>query len=102
MLERAYAACLAMAGGCEQRSAGMSCLAGSAAFLMSLGIGALVLNRFPNSGDEYVYLYQADTMARGRVGNPAPAEPDAFRFNYIARRDNRLYGTFPPGWPLAL
>jgi hypothetical protein len=41
-------------------------------------------------------------MATGRLSNPAPAEPDAFRFNYIGRRDNRMYGTFPPGWPLAL
>jgi hypothetical protein len=102
LLERAYAECLAMAEWCEQREARMSCLAALVAFLVSIAIGATVLDRFPNSGDEYVYLYQADTMAAGRLSNPAPAEPDAFRFNYIARRDNRLYGTFPPGWPLAL
>jgi hypothetical protein len=101
LLERAYAECLAMAEWCEQREARMSCLAALVAFLVSIAIGATVLDRFPNSGDEYVYLYQADTMAAGRLSNPAPAEPDAFRFNYIARRDNRLYGTFPPGWPLA-
>jgi hypothetical protein len=78
LLKRAYAECLAMAEWCEQREARMSCLAALVAFLVSIAIGATVLDRFPNSGDEYVYLYQADTMAAGRLSNPAPAEPDAF------------------------
>ena len=102
MLERTYRACLSMADWCEQRTVLTSCLAGSAVFLITVAIGTLVLDRFPNSGDEYAYLYQADTMAAGRLSNPAPAEPDAFRFNYIVRRGDRVYGTFPPGWPVAL
>jgi hypothetical protein len=70
--------------------------------LFLVGIGSLVLQRFPNSGDEYVYLYQAATLADGRLSNAAPPVPEAFTFNYITRRGDRVFSTFPPGWPLAL
>jgi hypothetical protein len=77
--------------------------AGAPVYLLFLvGIGALVLQRFPNSGDEYVYLYQAATLAEGRLSNAAPPEPEAFAVNYITQRGDRVFGTFPPGWPLAL
>lgn len=67
-----------------------------------VGINQLVLLDFPNSGDEYVYLYQARTLAAGRLWNPAPPVADLFSFNYIAHDAGRAYGTFPPGWPLLL
>jgi hypothetical protein len=65
-------------------------------------INRLVLLGFPNSGDEYVYLYQAQTLAAGRLWN-APVEPAAaFAFNYIVQEPDRVFGSFPVGWPLAL
>jgi hypothetical protein len=65
-------------------------------------INRLVLIGFPNSGDEYVYLYQAQTMAAGRLWN-TPIEPaDVFAFNYIVQEPGRVFGSFPVGWPLAI
>lgn len=67
-----------------------------------LGINQLVLLDFPNSADEYVYLYQAQTMAAGRLWNETPISPEVFAFNYIVQEPLRTFGTFPVGWPLAL
>lgn len=101
LFDRTYEACLRLADATLARPVvAIACLllvvAGSVA------INQLVLHDFPNSGDEYVYLYQASTLADGRLTNAAPSEPAAFEFNYIARTGGRLYGTFPIGWPLVL
>jgi hypothetical protein len=65
-------------------------------------INRFVLLGFPNSGDEYAYLYQAWTLSAGRLWN-TPIEPaEVFAFNYIVQEPGRVFGSFPPGWPLAL
>lgn len=70
--------------------------------LVLAGINRFVLLGFPNSGDEYAYLYQAQTLAAGRLWN-TPIEPAGlFTFNYIVQEPHRLFGSFPAGWPLAL
>jgi hypothetical protein len=65
-------------------------------------LGQWILLGFPNSGDEYVYLLQAQTLNAGRLWWPAPPSPDLFAMNYVATEGGRTFGTFPPGWPLAL
>ena len=67
-----------------------------------VSINQFVLRDFPNSGDEYVYLYQAETLAHGQLVNAAPRQPQSFAFNYIAYDAGKAYGTFPVGWPLVL
>src|SRR5918993_656154 len=101
-LERLYAACLACAAACNRRPLLVITVGGAAYTLLLVAVGALVLQRFPNSGDEYVYLYQAATLSEGRLANPAPVPPEFFEFYYIAHDQGRAFGTFPPGWPLAL
>jgi hypothetical protein len=101
-LDRLYAACLSFAIACDRRRALLLWVGGPAYTLLLAGVGAFVLHHFPNSGDEYVYLYQAATLAEGRLDNPAPALPEFFEFNYIAQDQGRVFGTFPPGWPLTL
>jgi hypothetical protein len=65
-------------------------------------VAADVLQRFPNSGDEYCYLYQAETFARKRVANtPHPLQP-FFDFYHVRQVENRLFSVFPPGWPAVL
>jgi hypothetical protein len=65
-------------------------------------ISRFVLLDFPNSGDEYAYLFQAQTLAAGRLWN-VPVEPaDVFAFNYIVQEPGRVFSSFPAGWPLAL
>jgi Dolichyl-phosphate-mannose-protein mannosyltransferase len=65
-------------------------------------VGRIVLLDFPNSADEYVYLYQARMLAAGRLWHATVAAPDLFAFNYIVQEPGRTFGSFPPGWPLAL
>ena len=65
-------------------------------------IAAVVLQRFPNSADEYAYLFQAETFARGQLWNEATPLPEHFRFIHIAQRDGKWVSRFPPGWPAML
>lgn len=71
-------------------------------FLLIVGIAYYILDRFPNSGDEYVYLYQAKTMAHGKLYEQAHDLPQFFHFNHIAQKDGISVGRFPPGWPVLL
>ncbi len=71
-------------------------------FALLAGINQFVLLDFPNSGDEYAYLYQARTLAAGRLWNPPTGHPDLFAFNYIVHEPARVFGSFPAGWPLML
>jgi hypothetical protein len=57
---------------------------------------------WPNSGDEYSYLYLADTLLRGRFYNPPPPAPDIFDFFWIAMHDGKSASTYAPGWPVFL
>jgi hypothetical protein len=73
--------------------------------LATLGLAAinrLVLVGFPNSGDEYAYLYEASTFAAGRLWNQAPLLPEFFALNYVVIDGERAFSSFPIGWPLAL
>ena len=102
LIDRLYQACLSLASACDRRRTLVLGLGAPAYTALLVAIGAFVLQRFPNSGDEYVYLYQAATLAEGRLANAAPSLPEFFEFNYIAHRQGRVFGTFPPGWPLVL
>jgi hypothetical protein len=101
-LEFAHTLCLRAADwACAHRAraASAGALAVAAAAIL---VNHVVLLQFPNSGDEYVYLYQAATMAEGRLWNAAPRYPEFFEFNYIVQQSGRAYGSFPVGWPLLL
>ena len=102
MIDAAYAACLAFGDWCQRCRLSLLVIGAPVYLLIVVGVGTLVLQRFPNSGDEFAYLYQAATLAEGRLSNPAPPSAGAFALNYITQRGNRVFSTFPPGWPLAL
>lgn len=71
-------------------------------FLGSILIAYVALQGFANSGDEYVYLYQAETMSEGRLWNePHPLE-EFFMYSHIPLNAGINVGRFPPGWPLIL
>lgn len=65
-------------------------------------IAFFVLQQFPNSSDEYVYVYQAETLSRGKFFNQSPPVEEVFNFNHIAHKDGISAGRFPPGWPLVM
>ena len=57
----------------------------------------------PLSIDSGVYLLQARALAHGHFGMPEPLPAQAFANRFVLEGpDARLYGVFPPGWPLAL
>lgn len=67
-----------------------------------LAIAYFTLKAFPNSGDEYVYVYQAETLSQGKLWNEAHPLDDFFLYSHIAQKDGISVGRFPPGWPLVL
>lgn len=74
-------------------------------FVVSLAIGSipLALDLFPPPAihDEFAYLLQADTFARGRVTNPPPAHREFFESMHILTTPTYT-AKFPPGQALTL
>ncbi len=71
-------------------------------FFASLFVAFRTLEKFPNSSDEYAYLYQAKTLSQGKLWEAAHELQDFFYFNHIANKDGIAVSRFPPGWPLIL
>jgi hypothetical protein len=62
-----------------------------------------LLRDTPLSIDAAVYLMQARAMSHGHFGMQAPVPMQAFSGHFLSEGpDGRLYGVFPPGWPLAI
>ena len=61
-----------------------------------------VLLGFPNSADEYAYVFQADTLRAGRLWNEPHPRPEFFPSAHIALKDGKFLSRFPPGWPMVL
>ena len=102
VLDRLYAAVTRVAERASERP-GLSL--GVALPMVVLALAAInrwVLLGFANSGDEYAYLYQASTLAAGRLWNAAPPFTDAFTLNYIIFDGPRAFSSFPVGWPLVI
>jgi hypothetical protein len=69
-----------------------------ASFAIPLQLAYAVLDRFPNSGDEYAYLFQAAEFARGRLWAPAPPLGDTFVAYRTWIIDGRWISQYPPAW----
>jgi hypothetical protein len=65
-------------------------------------IARFALDRFPNSGDEYAYILQAQTYAGGRLWAPAPPLPEYFRLERYFAKDGIWISPYQPGWALVL
>jgi hypothetical protein len=72
------------------------------AFLAGLAVHVLALERFPNSGDENAYLWQAQAFAQGRITASSPQPAEAFRLSHVGDVAGRRFSKYPPGWPLLL
>jgi len=57
-----------------------------------------VLRAFPNSADEYGYIYEAETLLAGRLWNPLPPHSEFFTFLHIFEKDGKWVREYPPGW----
>lgn len=81
------------------------------AFMLAAALTALlvtgwiawdVLDGIPHVQDSITYLFQAQTLARGRLWAPAPTFPRFFEQEFLLMRDGRWFGKYPPGYPLLL
>jgi hypothetical protein len=61
-----------------------------------------ILDRFCNSGDEYAYLFQAWTLAQGKLWVEAPPLNYAFVPMRTFITESKWVSQYPPGWPLVL
>jgi hypothetical protein len=69
---------------------------------LGLAIGVAALRAFPNSGDEYNYLFEAETFRAGRLWNPLPPVDHVFSFSHTVEKDGKWVSMYFPGWPLIL
>ena len=74
----------------------------AATFVVLAWLANDVLLRFPNSGDEYGYLFQVRAWLEGRAWFPALPGQEFFAFGHIRVLDGRVFSVFPPGWPAVL
>ena len=72
------------------------------AFVAAWLVHVYVLQRFPNSGDEFAYLWQATAFSEGGVTGESPQPAAAFQQQHIGDVHGVRFSRFPPGWPLLL
>ncbi len=99
---RLYGTTLRACDACLARRRLAFTLGGVACISVLAIVAVVVLQEFPNSGDEYGYLYGAETFVHGRTWNPAHPLQEFFEFTWIRQMDGRVFAIFPPGWPAVL
>lgn len=72
------------------------------AFLATAAVAYFAFERLPHLEDEVAYLFQAKTLALGRLTVPSPAHPEAFWTPFVLDYRGQRFGKYPPGWPAAL
>lgn len=72
------------------------------ALVASAVVSTQVFERLPHTEDELAFLFQARTLAQGRLWAPAPAEVSTFEAPFILIHDSKWFGKYTPGYPLLL
>ena len=70
--------------------------------LVTAFFSCCILLKFPNSGDEYAYIFQAKTFNEGRLWNQTYPFQKFFSFFHIADQGDKWVSKFSPGWPALL
>jgi hypothetical protein len=74
----------------------------SAILIMSLITALWALDNFPNSADEYAYLFQARTFEAGRLWNRPLPLGQVMGAQYLWVAQGKWVGQYPPAWPAVL
>ncbi|HSR31385.1 MAG TPA: glycosyltransferase family 39 protein [Anaerolineae bacterium] len=69
------------------------------AFVATAAVAFFAFERLPHLEDEVSYLFQAKTMALGRLTVPSPAQPEAFWTPFVLDHQGQRFGKYAPGWP---
>lgn len=72
------------------------------AFAGAAWVSANVFDRVPHTEDEAAFLFQAQTIASGRLVADAPEQPGSFSIPFIIVRDGMWFGKYPLGFPILL
>jgi hypothetical protein len=91
-----------LAAAAEGWGRGRLLLLAGVVFVGLCAVARLVLDDFPNSGDEYAYVLQASTYASGRLWVEAPPLPDFFALARFVAKDGIWISSYQPGWALLL
>jgi len=73
-----------------------------AALLATAAVAAFAFERLPHLEDEVAYLFQAKTLALGRLTVPSPEPEEAFWTPFVLDHEGRRFGKYSPGWPAVL
>ncbi len=73
-----------------------------AALLATSASALFVFERLPHLEDEVAYLFQAKTLALGRLTVPSPEHAEAFWYPFVLDYRGQRFGKYPPGWPAVL
>jgi len=57
---------------------------------------------WPNSGDEYSYVFLADLLMHGRIATESPPDPVLFENFHVLVHDGWMFSPYPPGWSALL
>jgi 4-amino-4-deoxy-L-arabinose transferase-like glycosyltransferase len=74
----------------------------AAALLATAAFATFAFERLPHLEDEVAYLFQARTLAMGRLTVPSPAQPDSFWTPFVLDYRGQRFGKYTPGWPAML
>jgi hypothetical protein len=77
-------------------------LSAAAVVAICLILHVVAYNRHPHIPDEVAYLFQARTLATGRLTLPNPPVPEAFGLYLFESGPKGWFTPVPPGWPAAL
>ena len=99
---RAHRACLEFGDQCAKHPRAFLAVGAAAVWAATSLIGWVTLLHFPNSGDEYGYLYEAQTLLAGRFSNAPHPLQAFFATSHVIERGGHVFGVFPPGFPLIL
>jgi 4-amino-4-deoxy-L-arabinose transferase-like glycosyltransferase len=72
------------------------------ALLATAAVAFFAFERLPHLEDEVAYLFQARTMALGRLTVPSPSQPESFWTPFVLDYKGQRFGKYPPGWPALL
>ncbi|MGD8397399.1 MAG: glycosyltransferase family 39 protein [Anaerolineae bacterium] len=73
-----------------------------AALLATAAVSFFAFEQLPHLEDEVAYLFQAKTLALGRLTVPSPEYPEPFWTPFVLDHEGRRFGKYPPGWPAVL
>jgi hypothetical protein len=80
----------------------LALLVSLAVILAAVLVGSLIFENMPHLEDEFAYLWQAKTIADGKLTLPTPEFPKSFLIPFVVDFQGQRFGKYPPGWPATL